>query len=497
MTRISLSELARHLSGEVANGDAATLVELVPCASSAKVTKDGIFVAIRGNAGDGHAYLEDAFSHGAGVAIVESREGLAGHPGIVVSNTRKALSSLASLACDNPSQMMRVIGVTGTNGKTTTNWIIYHVLNSLGAGSLRIGTLGTECMGRATQEGSLTSPDPVSLHQMMADALRQGATTCVMEASSHALDQARVEDVSFDVAVFTNLTRDHLDYHKTFDHYFAAKSHLFDLLAKSHKGTKGCVVNIDDPYGDRLWLSLNDKGLIDYSFGRDSRARFRIVEVRETPESMVVRIAPRGEQQEFAIRAPFIGPHNAENVVAAFAAVAALGYPRGEILNALQTTRQVPGRLERVGESGPRVFVDYAHTPDALERVLKAVRVSTEGQLWCVFGCGGDRDRGKRPEMARIAAEGADKVVVTSDNPRTEDPQEIIDEILSSGVKPAVVDSDREAAIRQAIAEAALTDTVVIAGKGHENYQIIGTSKIHFSDQEVSLKALSERAGGR
>lgn len=493
MVEISISDLARHLSGEVANGGGNTRIQLAPCASSAKVVKGGIFVAIRGNAGDGHSYLGDAFSRGAGVAIVEDGGSLEGRPGIVVKNTRKALSSLASLACDHPSHKMQVIGITGTNGKTTTNWIVYHILNELGAGALRIGTLGTECMGRAAQEGSLTSPDPVSLHRAIADALQEGASSCVMEASSHALDQARVEDVSFDVAVFTNLTRDHLDYHKTFDHYFAAKSHLFELLNMSRKGTKGSVVNLDDPYGVRLWLSNNEKGLADYSFGRDSRARFQILEVRETSHEMVIRIAPRGEDGEITIHAPFIGPHNAENVVAAFAAVAALGYPRAEIIKALKVTRQVPGRLERVGERGPRVFVDYAHTPDALERVLKAVRVSTEGNLWCVFGCGGDRDRGKRPEMARIAANGADRVVVTSDNPRTEDPQAIIDEILSAGVKPAVVNPDRAAAIRQAVIEAASNDTIVIAGKGHENYQIIGTSKIHFSDQEVSLRVLLER----
>ena len=493
MSEISISELALHLKGEIVHGDGSRRVLLKPSASSTLVGRDEIFIAIKGNAADGHRFLSDAFSRGVGVAIVEERDSLQGHPGIVVPNTRLALSSLASLACGEPSQKMHVVGITGTNGKTTTNWIVYHVLNAIGGGALRIGTLGTEVMGNSPQEGSLTSPDPVTLHQMMAEGVQSGASSCVMEASSHALDQARVEDVSFDVAVFTNLTRDHLDYHKTFEHYFAAKSRLFDLLSKSSKGTKGAVINLDDPYGEQLWLSNGSKGLKDFSFGKDPRARFQIVEVKETPHSMVIKLTPRGEHQDITIQAPFIGPHNAENVVAAFASVVALGYPYPDVIEALRTTPQVPGRLERVGQGSPRIFVDYAHTPDALERVLKAVRVSTQGKLWCVFGCGGDRDRGKRPEMARIAAAGADCVVVTSDNPRTEAPQSIIDDILSSGIEPAVVNPDRAQAIAQAVGDAAPNDTIVIAGKGHENYQIIGTSKVHFSDQEVSLEALAAR----
>lgn len=493
MSEISISELAHVVDGQFVNSDGVARVSLPPSASSVASQPGGVFVAIRGNAADGHKFIEDSFARGAGVAVVENKNALGQRPGIVVANTRLALSSLASLAFGHPSQKMRVVGITGTNGKTTTNWIVYHVLNRVGGGALRIGTLGSEVGGRSAQEGSLTSPDPISLHRMMAEACDSGASHCVMEASSHALDQARVEDVSFDVAVFTNLTRDHLDYHKTFDHYFAAKARLFELLSRSSKETKGAVINLDDPYGAQLWLDNGDRGLRDFSFGRDARARFQIVEVRETPQSMVIRLALREDGSEVTIHAPFIGPHNAENVVAAFASVAALGYPYADIVEALRTTPQVPGRLERVGEGSPRIFVDYAHTPDALERVLKAVRVSTVGDLWCVFGCGGDRDRGKRPEMAKIAAAGADRVVVTSDNPRTEEPQAIIDDILSSGIEPAVINADRAEAISQAVRGASPEDTIVIAGKGHENYQILGTSKIHFSDQEVSLKALMER----
>jgi UDP-N-acetylmuramoyl-L-alanyl-D-glutamate--2,6-diaminopimelate ligase len=494
MHDIAISEVATYINGAVVAGDLSARIAPHVAASSTKVTAGGVFVAIRGNAADGHSFVDDAFARGAAVAVVEDSEVLKGRPGIVVKNSRLALSSLAAHFQGDPSRKLQVIGITGTNGKTTTNWIIYHVLNQIGGGALRIGTLGTEYMGRSAQEGALTSPDPISLHQVMAEAHVAGARSCVMETSSHALDQARVEDVCFDVGVFTNLTRDHLDYHKTFEHYFAAKCHLFTLLARDSKHTKAAVINLDDSYGLQLWEKTKELKLKDFSFGRDPRAAFRILDVAETPQSMVIRLSIRDEGgHERTIHAPFIGPHNAENVVASFAAIAALGYSHDAIIEALRDTAQVPGRLERVGQGGPRIFVDYAHTPDALDRALKAVRVSTEGALWCVFGCGGDRDRGKRPEMGRIAAAASDRVVVTSDNPRTEDPQSIIDDILASGISPSFVIPDRAGAILHAITEAAPNDTVVIAGKGHENYQILGTTKVHFSDQEESLQALTQR----
>lgn len=493
MTVFAANEIAHAIGGTVCNGAGELSVSSHLSASSRDVSLGGLFVAIRGNAADGHSFLADAFDKGCAIAVVEDRDALFGKPGIVVRNSRLALSALAALFHEDPSSRMKVVGITGTNGKTTTNWILYHLLNSIAGGALRIGTLGTEYLGRSAQEGSLTSPDPISLHAVMREAERAGARACVMEASSHALDQARVEDVKFDVGVFTNLTRDHLDYHKTFEHYFAAKSHLFELLQSDKKGTKAAVINIDDPYGAQLWERTRQMGLSDWSFGRDARARFSLRDVSETPATMIITIYDREARGELHISAPFIGPHNAENVVAAFASAVALGLPSEAVIDGLAKTPQVPGRLERVGDKGPRVFVDYAHTPDALERVLHAVRVSTEGRLWCVFGCGGDRDKGKRPEMGRIAAEGADHVVVTSDNPRTEEPQAILNDILASGIAPTIVEVDRASAIQRAIKEAAPQDTVVIAGKGHEDYQIIGTTKVHFSDQEVARKALEER----
>lgn len=485
------SEIAAVLAGELVNLEPGVSVGPGLTASSRDLSTGDIFVAVRGTAADGHRFVGDAFNRGASLAIVEDRAVLSGRPGVVTSNTRLALSRLASFIHGEPSNELKVVGITGTNGKTTTNWILYHLLNEIAGGALRIGTLGNECMGREREEGTLTSPDPISIHRLLKRAVDAGARSCVMETSSHALDQARVEHVQFDVGVFTNLTRDHLDYHKTFEQYFAAKRHLFELLGSSQKETKAAVINCDDPFGSTLVSELKAFGLRDYSFGRSAGAAVQIRRVDETPAAMKISLHLRDDGTDVNLEAPFIGPHNAENVTAAFATALALGLNPTLAADALSRTPQVPGRLERIGVIGPRVFVDYAHTPDALERVLDGVRVSTEGQLWCVFGCGGDRDKGKRPQMGTIAAERADQVIVTSDNPRTEDPDAIIRDILASRITPALVEVDRERAITRAVELAGPRDTIVIAGKGHEDYQIIGTTKIHFSDQEVAARALA------
>jgi UDP-N-acetylmuramoyl-L-alanyl-D-glutamate--2,6-diaminopimelate ligase len=487
----SLHELAQIVGGTIVNDGDATLECHSVTASSSHVEPGALFVAIRGFSVDGHAFVSDAFARGALAAVVEDAHALGGKPGIVVSGSRSALSRLAAAFHGDPSTRMRVVGITGTNGKTTTNWIVYQLLHHMGEGALRIGTLGSEYLGGNRRDGGLTSPDPLSIHSLLAEAERAGARSCVMETSSHALDQSRLDDVEFDVGVFTNLTRDHLDYHQTFENYFAAKRKLFTLLSRGAKGTKAAVVNIDDPHGLKLMGELRALGLYDWSFGSSDNAAIRISSIREVGTGMVFSLHVRDSSEIFDVNAPFIGRHNAENVVAAFASCMALGYRPEAILKALPLIAQVPGRLERVGTSGPRVFVDYAHTPDALERALIAVRPSTEGKLWVVFGCGGDRDRGKRPEMGAISARVADEVVVTSDNPRTEVPEKIIEDILASGVQARVVDVDRRAAIGAAISQAAPGDTIVIAGKGHEDYQIIGKEKLPFSDQEVALAFLS------
>lgn len=491
MMPLTLRDASLAVSGDLSSADGAVRAAGVS-ASAEGVVAGGLFVAIRGFKADGHEFLDQAYARGAVACVVEDAASLHGRPGIVVSCSRRALSALAAAMHGDPSSKLKVVGITGTNGKTTTNWIVYHVLNRLAGGALRIGTLGSELLGRERFEGSLTSPDALTIQELLVKALAAGAKSCVMEVSSHALDQARVEDVKLDVAVFTNLSRDHLDYHQTFDAYFAAKKRLFALLAAGAKNTKAAVINADDAYADELLRFARENGLKDFSFGTSEKAALRMVRVHEDASGMRLTIVRPATGETFEIVAPFIGLHNAENLAAAFASCVALGISASDVVEALRDVPQVPGRLERVGQGEKRVFVDYAHTPDALERAIKTVRASTNGKLWVVFGCGGDRDRGKRPLMGRVAADLADHVVVTSDNPRTEEPAAIIADILGSGIQPSVVDSDRRAAIARAISEAAPNDTVLIAGKGHEDYQIIGTTKLPFSDQEVAREALAE-----
>jgi len=496
MITFLLSDVARIVNGQLTDRRHENVACNGIALDSREIRRGEVFVAIRGTSKDGHAFITEAAESGASACIVEDPSSLGEQPGIVVSNARLAVSSLASAFNSDPSSKLHVIGITGTNGKTTTNWITYHLLNRSGLGAVRMGTLGVEILGRDPREGMLTSPDPVSLHTTLAQAAQSGAQAAVMEVSSHALDQLRVEHIQFDCAVFCNLSRDHLDYHGTEEAYFTAKKRLFSLLENSLKRTKGSIINLDDPHGYALWRESRSAPLNDWSFGRNAAAAVRIVatEERAAGIQLSLHIKPLGRSMSVTI--PYIGQHNAENVTAAIASVLPLGVDIDAIKEYVVSIPQVPGRLERVGMEGPRVFVDFAHTPDAIERALAAVRPSTKGKLWVVFGCGGDRDRGKRPEMGRVAARLADHVVVTSDNPRTEDPNAIISDILAGGIEPDLVEADRRAAITSAIREARPDDTIVIAGKGHENYQIIGREKFPFSDQVVAGKVLSERVRG-
>lgn len=477
-------ELTQLLGGGLSGIEPQVQIDLKGlCSDSRQVASGSLFVAISGAAGDGHQFVSSAFAAGAACAIVERPEVLNGKPGIVVTNTRLALSRLAAALHGFPSRELLCFGITGTNGKTTTNWMIFHALSHLGLVSYRIGTLGTAVSGQPAEAGSLTTPDPLSIHAGLRSALRQGANACVMEASSHALDQRRIDDVEFDVGVFTNLTRDHLDYHQSMQAYAVAKFRLMQLVSASRKGTKAAVVNVDDPLGAEWQSQLADLGLRDFSFGRSASASVRLTDFTQSLQASEITL--NWNEQIFKLRSPFIGEHNAENMSAAFAALVAAGFRAEDVVQALAACPQVPGRLESVGDKQIGVFVDYAHTPDALERALRAIRPLSSGTLWAVFGCGGDRDRGKRPQMAAIASKFADALVVTSDNPRTEDPQAIIADILSQGVKARITEVDRRQAIQLTLSLARPGDLVLIAGKGHEDYQIIGTKKQHFSDQEV------------
>jgi UDP-N-acetylmuramoyl-L-alanyl-D-glutamate--2,6-diaminopimelate ligase len=400
-----------------------------------------------------------------------------------------ALSRLSALEAGDPSKKMQLVGITGTNGKTTTHWLIYHAYQTLAAPALRIGTLGAWADGCVNGPESLTTPDASLVQTYLAQALAAGVRFCVMEASSHALCQARVDHVYFDVGAFTNLTRDHLDYHGDMERYFEAKARLFDLIAAGPKSVRAAAVNLDDPYGLRLQEKIAALKLNDFSYGRDLRAAIKILSFAQTNLGSTLLLGYNNKRYE--LKSHFIGDHNASNLAAAFAGLLALGFNPGEIVAALAKAPPVPGRLEPVGNAKVGVYVDYAHTPDALEKALITLRPIVKRKLWVLFGCGGDRDRGKRPQMGSIAARLADGVVVTSDNPRTEDPQKIIDDILSSGIKPAVVEADRRIAIAKCIGLAQDGDVVLLAGKGHENYQIIGSAKLPFSDGVEAKRVLA------
>jgi UDP-N-acetylmuramoyl-L-alanyl-D-glutamate--2,6-diaminopimelate ligase len=440
-----------------------------------------LYVAVRGTQSDGHRFVADAVAKGAAAVVVETPQGV-GVPEVVVTDGRRAASAAARAWFNRPADRLTLVAVTGTNGKTTTTALARHLMNAAeDAGS--IGTLGAfDGHGETVPStaGSLTTPGPVDLQATLADMASRGVTKVVMEASSHSLDQRRLDDLTFAAAVFTNLTQDHLDYHRTMEEYLAAKLRLSGLL-----GTSGYeVINLDDPAWSRV-PARNGRRL---TFGTTAAADVRADHIQlDNAGSVFQLVTPWGES---SIRLPLLGDYNVANALAAAAAALALDRPFSEVVERLRTSPQVPGRMELLTESPCVVLRDYAHTPDALERALLALRPLTPGRLIVVFGCGGDRDRGKRPIMGRIATELADLPVVTSDNPRTEDPDGIIDEIEQGmGEKSHRRIADRREAIHAALAEGRPGDTILLAGKGHETYQVIGKEKLPFDEREIVLQA--------
>jgi UDP-N-acetylmuramoyl-L-alanyl-D-glutamate--2,6-diaminopimelate ligase len=444
---------------------------------SRTVEPGSLFIAVRGSTSDGHDFLDAAASRGATCVIVEdaARTSL---PALVVKQGRTAAALAAATAFGNPAQQLTLIGVTGTNGKTTTASILRHLIDDgSGRSSASIGTLGV-LIGRDGDVlpggAGLTTPGPVELQRILRELVDRGVRAVAMEVSSHSLDQRRVDGIEFNVAVFTNFTRDHLDYHGTMDSYLAAKSRLLDYL-----GPKAAViVNADAPEWDALRPPRPP-----LTFALHKPADVRAERVRYTPRGSEWRLVTG--QQVAEIRLPLIGDVNVQNALAAAAAAFALGITVPTIASRLATVPQVPGRLEIIS-TRPTVLRDYAHTPDALERALGAARSFTSGRLILMFGCGGDRDRGKRPVMGEIAERGADSIIVTSDNPRTEDPDSIIDEIVS-GMRGARYErvTDRHAAIERAIGMAGDRDIVLLAGKGHETYQVRGNVSYPFDEKEI------------
>jgi len=455
---------------------------------SRRVVAGGAFVAVRGSERDGHEFLGAAAAAGAGLAILQdaSRSAL---PALVVSDGRRAAAVAAAAFYGFPAKELQLAGVTGTNGKTTTVNMLRHLLDDPRSRSASIGTLGVlvgsegePCEGG----GGLTTPGPIELQRLFRELRNRGVGCVAMEVSSHSLDQNRVEGVSFDVAVFTNLTRDHLDYHGTMEKYFAAKAKLVDHLTPN--GT--VVYNVDDPAWTGLGIDRRRVGFSERS--SDAEVHAEDVKFGSRGSEWTLHLA----DQRVRVALPLIGDFNVINALGAAAAAFTLGVSIERIGQRLSTMPQVPGRLEVVLES-PTVLRDYAHTPDALERALDAVRPFASERLIVVFGCGGDRDKGKRPQMGAIAEEKADLAIMTSDNPRTEDPEAILDDI-QRGMKRQNHEriEDRRAAIARALEISQADDVVVLAGKGHEDYQVRGTTKFPF-DEKIIVNELAAESGSR
>lgn len=505
---------------------------------SRQVQPGDLFIAVKGTATDGVAFIPQAIERGA-VAVLVEKDQLVGSlveelisggnsaiPVLGVDNLSEYVSDIAGIFYADPSAKMCLTAITGTNGKTTCSRLFADLMEGLAderAGTAAfIGTLGYGMVRNAAyraphdsaeppadqsapsfadkeQAGvtdtGLTTPDAVAMQRILAELASKGAKHIALEVSSHSLVQRRVAGLKINIAVFTNLSRDHLDYHGDINAYAAAKSRLFAMQGLQH-----AVINSDDSVG-RVILANLDQSIQAFSFSLENNsADIYCSTIGLSPEGLRASVVTPWGQGE--ISSPLLGKFNLANLLAVIGAAGAQGYALADILRVIPTLRAVSGRMELVDASAqPAIVVDYAHTPDALEKALQALRVHCQGNLWVVFGCGGDRDTGKRAEMGAIAQRCADKLVVTSDNPRTESPQQIIDHILQGTSRDVIVESDRRAAIRQAIFAADKNDVVLIAGKGHEDYQILGAQRLPFSDQAEARLALREleakgQAGG-
>jgi UDP-N-acetylmuramoyl-L-alanyl-D-glutamate--2,6-diaminopimelate ligase len=453
---------------------------------SGNVQAGDVFVALPGTRGDGARYIDAAVANGARVVVHEDgadvthREGVAY---LAVPSPVRELGVLARAACGTEDRVPRVIGVTGTNGKTTTAHLIRHLLMENGISTGIIGTVQCSWPG-VDIPATMTTPDCLSLHEMVGRMARDGVESLVMEVSSHALDQDRLSGLPVEVGVFTNLTQDHLDYHGDMERYFAAKARLFLGEERCARG----VVNMDDEYGRRLKAQRPD--LLGVGFeAADAELRGEILSFG----TWGMELAMDFDGMRVTLRTALVGKHNACNLLSAAGAGLLSGLGAGE-LECLGTAAGAPGRLERVpNDRNLDIFVDYAHTPDALEKVSSALKAMGFRRLITVFGCGGDRDATKRPLMGKAVARHADVIVMTSDNPRTEDPEAILDQIEPglNGVSNVVREADRRKAIGMAIAAMRPGDALLIAGKGHEDYQVVGTEKRHFSDFEVVREFLA------
>jgi UDP-N-acetylmuramoyl-L-alanyl-D-glutamate--2,6-diaminopimelate ligase len=494
---MKLRELLAKIDGILANPEHKSLeCEVTGLSTNSHACQSGdLFIGLPGTRVDGGTFWPSAMEQGAIAALITPTAAdqvppSPDHCVIQVADMTTACAEIATAFYGYPSDQLNMIGVTGTNGKTTTTHLIEYFLTKCNKLTALLGTLYTRWQGY--QKTALhTTPFAVELQKQLAEASKAGCKNAVMEVSSHALAQGRVLGCNFKVGVFTNLTQDHLDFHPTMEDYFAAKALLFsvDYL------TGRAIINQDDVYGQRLLDGRDPDTVWSYSVSDPSADFYTTDLVYQSNGVTGMLHTPQGAVK---FSSPLVGQFNLSNVLAAVAAVLHLGLDLETVISFLPDFTGVPGRMERVNVSDNQditVIVDYAHTPDSLENMLNASRPFIQGKMICVFGCGGDRDRTKRPKMGQIAAELADIVVVTSDNPRTENPEQILDDILT-GIPDTItpiVEGDRAKAIELAIAMAKTGDGVLIAGKGHEDYQILGTEKVHFDDREEARKALELR----
>jgi UDP-N-acetylmuramoyl-L-alanyl-D-glutamate--2,6-diaminopimelate ligase len=473
---------------------------------SRQVRAGAIFFAIPGEKLDGHEFIPQALESGA-AGVVASRKGTwpPGTTWIRTKDVRRTMGLWGAHFYGRPSQRMKVVGVTGTNGKTTVTYLVESILSAAGLEPGVVGTINYRYRGHQVPSHHST-PESLELQALLAEMETAGAQSVAMEVSSHALVQERVRGIDFAVALFTNLSRDHLDYHANMDDYFSAKSKLFtDYLKVSAKPKKAAVIYGGDARGRELLRKVREAGLETWSYGEDSEWDIHPVKIQSDVAGLRGQLEFKGRHLDFS--SPLIGAANLQNIMGAVGVGGCLELPADVIARGIQQLTSVPGRLEKVENNlGVSVLVDYAHTPDALEKILGAVRPLTQRRVLTVFGCGGDRDRGKRPLMGEIAARLSDLLVLTSDNPRTEDPLRILAEIEAGIQKAGLrrfenntrqtergywVEKDRRAAIRIALQAAQRGDLVLIAGKGHEDYQILGAKKIHFDDREVAQEELT------
>jgi UDP-N-acetylmuramoyl-L-alanyl-D-glutamate--2,6-diaminopimelate ligase len=495
---ITVAQLLSALEGRVdvleRRGDLDQAVTAVTDDSRA-AGSGSLFVAVKGERVDGHAFVKNAVQAGVGAVVAQAPVEIGSLPFARVADSRKALGLIGSRFYGDPSGKMMTVGITGTNGKTTTTYVSKALLEGVGR---RVGLIGTVAyqVGQETIPASHTTPGALELQRLLARMESAGLNTVVMEVSSHALALDRTAGCDYDVAVFTNLTQDHLDFHQTMEEYFQAKLRLFTELGRGRKSGQRAIVNMDDPRGPQIRASCR---VPVWGYAIAGKADLRAERVKLSMGSSIFHAAtPAGT---FPVESHLVGEHNVYNLLAAIGVALHAGATSDQIREAVGLVHNVPGRFERVMAGQDfTVIVDYAHTEDALLRLLSAAQSLRTGRVITVFGCGGDRDRGKRPKMGRVAVEYSDVVILTSDNPRTEDPAAILHDV-EIGVREALqrrnrveyhLIADRREAIATAVRLARRGDMVLIAGKGHEDYQIVGTKKFHFDDREVAREVIQQ-----